>query len=39
MAKRVAKFEKVSFEQFEKDWKDTFGIPNSPIGDEFLVTK
>ena len=24
MAKRVAKFEKVSFEQFEKDWRDTF---------------
>lgn len=39
MAKRVAKFEKVSFKQFEKDWKDTFGIPDSPIGDEFLVTK
>lgn len=26
MAKRVGKFEKVSFEQFEKDWRDTFGI-------------
>lgn len=25
MAKRVAKFEKVSFEQFKKDWVDTFG--------------
>lgn len=25
MAKRVAKFEKVSYEQFEKDWIDTFG--------------
>ena len=24
MAKRIAKFEKVSFEQFAKDWKDTF---------------
>lgn len=24
MAKRVAKFEKVSFEQFEKDWRNTF---------------
>ena len=23
--KKVAKFEKVSFEQFKKDWKDTFG--------------
>ena len=23
--KRIAKFHKVSFEQFAKDWKDTFG--------------
>ena len=23
--KRVAKFEKVSFEQFKNDWRDTFG--------------
>lgn len=27
MAKRVAKFEKVTYEQFEKDWIDTFNIP------------
>lgn len=27
MAKRVAKFEKVTYEQFEKDWIDTFDIP------------
>ena len=27
--KYVAKFEKVSFEQFEKDWIDTFGIGNT----------
>lgn len=26
MAKRVAKFEKVSYKQFEKDWMDTYGI-------------
>lgn len=26
MAKRVAKFEKVSFKQFKKDWVDTFGV-------------
>ncbi len=25
MAKRIAKFYKVSFEQFQKDWTDTFG--------------
>lgn len=25
MSKRVAKFEKVSYEQFEKDWLDTYG--------------
>lgn len=25
MAKRIARFEKVSFEQFQKDWMDTFG--------------
>ena len=24
MANRVAKFEKVSYEQFKKDWEDTF---------------
>ena len=24
--KRVAKFEKVSYEQFEKDYLDTFGL-------------
>lgn len=27
MAKRVAKFEKVTYGQFEKDWIDTFDIP------------
>ena len=27
--KYVAKFEKVSYEQFEKDWIDTFGIGNT----------
>ena len=27
MAKRVAKFEKVTYGQFEKDWLDTFDIP------------
>ena len=26
MAKRVAKFEKVTYKQFEKDWMDTYGI-------------
>ena len=25
MAKRIAKFEKVSFTQFEEGWTDTFG--------------
>ena len=25
MAKRIARFHKVSFEQFSKDWQDTFG--------------
>ena len=28
MAKRVAKFEKVSYEQFEKAWKDSFSKPS-----------
>lgn len=28
MAKRVAKFEKVSYEQFKKDWDDTFNKPS-----------
>lgn len=28
MAKRVAKFEKVSYEQFKKDWEDTFNKPS-----------
>lgn len=37
MANRVAKFEKVSFEQFKKDWKDTFEITDSTIGDEYLI--
>ena len=27
MAKRIAQFEKVSYEQFKKDWKDTFSRP------------
>ena len=27
MAKRVAKFEKVTYGQFEKDWIDTFNVP------------
>ena len=27
MAKKVAKFEKVTYGQFEKDWLDTFDIP------------
>ena len=26
---RIAKFHKVSFQQFEKDWKDTFAGSNS----------
>ena len=26
---RVAKFEKVSFEQFKKDWADTFYVTDS----------
>ena len=26
--KRVAKFEKVSYEQFEAAWKDSFGKPS-----------
>ena len=29
---RIAKFHKVSYEQFEGDWKDTFG----PIETEFM---
>lgn len=29
MIKRIAKFHKVSLEQFTKDWKDTFGETNS----------
>lgn len=28
MAKRVAKFEKVSYEQFETAWKDSFSKPS-----------
>ena len=28
MAKRVAKFEKVTYGQFEKDWIDTFNVQN-----------
>lgn len=27
MAKRVARFEKVTYRQFEKDWIDTFNVP------------
>ena len=27
MAKRVAKFEKITYGQFEKDWIDTFNVP------------
>ncbi len=29
--KRIAKFEKVSFEQFKKSWIDTFDIANIPL--------
>ena len=37
MANRVAKFEKVSFEQFKNDWEDTFGrIDNINYGDLYL---
>ena len=31
--KRIAKFHKVSFEQFAKDWKDTF-----PAADDKEIT-
>lgn len=31
MAKRVAKFEKVSYEQFETAWKDSFSKPSMII--------
>lgn len=31
MAKRVAKFEKVTYKQFEKDWIGTFDIPELDI--------
>lgn len=31
MAKVVAKFEKVSYEQFKKDWGDTFNASNEEI--------
>ena len=31
---RIAKFHKVSYEQFEGDWKDTFG----PIETEEILT-
>lgn len=31
MAKVVAKFEKVSYEQFKKDWKDTFNASDEEI--------
>ena len=27
MAKRVARFEKVTYRQFEKDWIDAFNVP------------
>lgn len=29
--KRIARFEKVSFEQFKKDWIDTFDIVHTPM--------
>lgn len=28
---RMSKFEKVSYEQFEKDWKDTFGLKDIDV--------
>lgn len=31
MAKVVAKFEKVSYEQFKKDWGDTFNASDEEI--------
>ena len=31
MAKRVAKFEKVSYEQFKKDWVDTFNLTDEDV--------
>ena len=34
MAKRIAKFEKVSFEQFKKDWIDTFSECDMDLSDE-----
>ena len=36
MAKRVAKFEKVSYDQFEKDWIDTFGDSTTVKGIESI---
>lgn len=38
MAKRVAKFEKVSYEQFETAWKDSFSKP-SMITDKTMIEK
>ena len=35
-AKRIAKFKKVSFEQFKKDWNDTFNLDNKHTENELL---
>lgn len=34
--KRVAKFEKVSFERFKSDWKDTFGEKYSNVAEDAI---
>lgn len=33
---RIAKFEKVSYEQFKKDWLDTFGIRYNEMDDDYV---
>lgn len=37
--KRIAKFEKVSYEQFEKDWVDTFGAYEFEEGNIYDIYK
>ena len=32
---RIAKFHKVSYEQFEGDWKDTFGLTDAERSNVF----
>ena len=36
--KRIAKFHKVSFEQFAKDWKDTFDNSFEEVSKEEIIS-